>query len=71
MKEFTLGKSRLNVSSVASVSADQETLEDMKEFTLGKRLMNVNKWFCQSGHFKSHPKLTAEKCHVNAIVSLS
>ena len=23
--------------------------------------MNVNKWFCQSGHFKSHSKSTAKK----------
>ena len=35
--------------------------------------MNVSKWFCQSGHFKSHSKSTAEKCHChkcNSNVSL-
>ena len=42
MKEFTLGKSLMNVNSVASVLAKQETYGFMKEFTLGKSLMNVN-----------------------------
>ena len=32
----------MNVNSVASVLAGQETWQDMKEFTLGKSLMNVN-----------------------------
>ena len=41
----------------------------MKVLTLGKRLMNVNKWFCQSGHFKSHSKSTAKKGHINVIVT--
>ena len=42
MKEFTLGKSLTDVSSVASVLVKQNTLPDIKEFTLGKSLMNVN-----------------------------
>ena len=42
MKEVTLGKSLMNVNSVASVLAKQETDRFMKEFTLGKSLMNVN-----------------------------
>ena len=42
MKEFTLGKSLVNVNSVASVLADQEASAFMKEFTLGESLMNVN-----------------------------
>ena len=42
MKEFTLGKSLTDVSSVASVLVKQDTLPDIKEFTLGKSLMNVN-----------------------------
>ena len=42
MKEFTLGKSHMNVNSVASVLADQESEGDMKEFTLGKSLTNVS-----------------------------
>ena len=41
MKEFTLGKSLMNVNSVASVLAEQDTLGVMKEFTLGKSLTNV------------------------------
>ena len=42
MKEFTLGKSLMNVNSVGSVLVYQETSEGMKEFTVGKSLMNVN-----------------------------
>ena len=42
MKEFTLGKSLTDVSSVASVLTKQESYRFMKEFTLGKSLMNVN-----------------------------
>ena len=42
MKEFTLGKSRMNVNSVVSVLAKQEASRFMKEFTLGKSLMSVN-----------------------------
>ena len=42
MKEFTLGKSLMNVNSVASVLTKQESYRFMKEFTLGKSLMNVN-----------------------------
>ena len=42
MKEFTLGKSLMDVSSVASVLTKQESYRFMKEFTLGKSLMNVN-----------------------------
>ena len=42
MKEYTLGKSLLNVNSVASVLVKQEASGDMKEFTLGKSLLNVN-----------------------------
>ena len=37
-----LGKSLMNVNSVASVLAKQETDRFMKEFTLGKSLTNVN-----------------------------
>ena len=42
MKEFILGKSLINVNSVASVLVYQEVYGDMKEFTPGKNLMNVN-----------------------------
>ena len=42
MKEFTLGKSRMNANSVVSVLAKQEASRFMKEFTLGKSLTNVN-----------------------------
>ena len=42
MKEVTLGKSIMNVNSVASVLAEQATYGFMKEFTLGKSLTNVN-----------------------------
>ena len=42
MKEFTLGKSLMDVSSVASVLTKQESYRFMKEFTLGKSPMNVN-----------------------------
>ena len=42
MKEFTLGKSLMDVSSVASVLTKQESYRFMKEFTLGKSIMNVN-----------------------------
>ena len=42
MKEFTLGKSLMNVNNVASVLVYEETSEGMKEFTVGKSLMNVN-----------------------------
>ena len=42
MKEFTLGKSLMNVNSVARVLAKRETSGNMNEFTLGKSLMNVN-----------------------------
>ena len=42
MKEFTLGKSHMNVNSVAIVLAMLEALGFMKELTLGKSLMNVN-----------------------------
>ena len=42
MKEFTLGKSLMDVSSVASVLTKQESYRFIKEFTLGKSLMNVN-----------------------------
>ena len=42
MKEFTLGKSLMNVNIVASVLLMQDTLGYIKEFTLGKSLMNVN-----------------------------
>ena len=42
MKEFTLGRSLMNVNSVASVLVKQEAQGDMKEFTLGKSHMNVN-----------------------------
>ena len=42
MKEFTLGKSLMDVSSVASVLTKQESYRFIKEFTLGKSLMNVH-----------------------------
>ena len=42
MKEFTVGKSLMNVNSVASVLDNQDSSGIMKEFTLGKSLMNVN-----------------------------
>ena len=42
MRDFTLGKSLMNVNSVESVFADQETWGLIKEFTLGKSLINVN-----------------------------
>ena len=42
MKEFTVGKSHMNVNSVAIVLAMLEALGFMKEFTLGKSLMNVD-----------------------------
>ena len=42
MKEFTLGKSHMNVNSVAIVLAMLEALGFMNEFTLGKSLMEVN-----------------------------
>ena len=42
MKEFTLGKSPINVNSVASVLAKLENLGFMKESTLGKSHINVN-----------------------------
>ena len=42
MKEFTVGKSLMNVNSVASVLVKQLSSGIMKEFTLGKSLMNVN-----------------------------
>ena len=42
MKEFTLGRSHLNVNSVASVLLRQESLRFMKEFTLGKSRLNVS-----------------------------
>ena len=41
MKEFTLGKSRMNANSVVSVLAKQEASRFMKEFTMGKSRMNV------------------------------
>ena len=41
MKEFTLGKSLMNVNSVESVLTDQDTLGLMKEFTMGKSLTHV------------------------------
>ena len=43
MKEFTLGKSLMNVNSVASVLTMQETYPNMKESTLGKSVTNVNR----------------------------
>ena len=42
MKEFTLGKSLMNVNSVANVLVKQEASGFIKEFTLGKSLTNVN-----------------------------
>ena len=42
MKEFTQGKSLMNVNSVANVLVKQEASGFMKEFTLGKSLTNVN-----------------------------
>ena len=42
MKEFILGKSLMNVNSVARVLTKQESYRFMKEFTQGKSLMNVN-----------------------------
>ena len=42
MKEFTLGRSHLNVNSVAIVLAMLEALGFMKEFTLGKSRLNVD-----------------------------
>ena len=42
MKEFTLGKSLMNVNSVASVLAMLEALGFIKEFTVEKNHINVN-----------------------------
>ena len=42
MKEFTLGKSLMNVNIVASVLVRQRAEGHMKEFTLGKSHLNVN-----------------------------
>ena len=42
MKEFTLGKSPLNVNNVASLLAGQDSLRFMKEFMLGKRHINAH-----------------------------
>ena len=42
MKEFTLGKSLMNVNCAASVLAEQDTYGLIKEFTLVKSLLNVN-----------------------------
>ena len=42
MKEFTLEKNLMNVSSVANVLTKQESLRFMKEFTLGKSHLNVS-----------------------------
>jgi len=42
MKEFTLGKSPLNVNGVASLLAEQDSLRFMKEFMLGKRDINAH-----------------------------
>ena len=42
MKEFTLGKSSLNVNSVASVLTLQEAGGYIKDFNLVKNLLNVN-----------------------------
>ena len=50
MKEFTLGKSLMNVNNVASVLAKQDTYGVMKEFTLGKSLINVNSVACVLGN---------------------
>ena len=42
MKEFILGKSPINVNSVASVLAKQESYGFMKEFIPEKNHMNIN-----------------------------
>ena len=42
MKEFTLGKSPMNVNCVVCVLDKQETYADIKEFTLVTSLLNVN-----------------------------
>ena len=61
MKEFTLGKSHMNVHSVASVLADQETSGNMKWFTPGKRRLNINKVFGNQETLEVTKKSTEEK----------
>ena len=69
MKEFTLGKSHMNVHSVASVLADQETSGNMKWFTLGKRRTNVNKVFGNQETLEVTKKSTEGKYCINVPVT--
>ena len=69
MKEFTLGKSHMNVHSVASVLADQETSGNMKWFTLGKRRTNVNKVFGNQETLEVTKKSTEGKYSINVPVT--